>query len=262
MKLRIGWRGFAGLVLSVVLSACATQGGMSDATGSLGAEKKNSPAKIYVEMGMAYMRDNRNAVALQKLKKALEVDDSYADAHNVIAILYEKLGEGDLAGKHYDHAVALDAKDPFIRNARGSYYCRRGRFEAANQDFETALSNPLYPTPWVALTNAGLCTERQGKIEVAEGYYRRGLTANPKYAPALIQMAGISLKQKNYMSARAYLERYHSESKPNAASLMLGIRIERKLHDLAKAGEYRERLLKDFPDSPEIQSLNQMERSQ
>jgi type IV pilus assembly protein PilF len=114
----------------------------------------------------------------------------------------------------------------------------------------------------MALNNAGLCTERQGKIDVAEGYYRRALTANPKYAPALIQMAGISLGQENYMSARAYLERYHSESKPNAASLILGIRIERKLHDLAKADEYRERLLKDFPDSPEIQSLNQMERSQ
>ncbi len=260
MKFQTGWHWIAGLVLAVMLSACATQGG-SDATGSLGAVQKNSPAKIYVEMGMAYMRDNRNAVAMQKLKKAIEVDDSYADAHNVIAILYEKLGEGDLAGKHYDRAVSLNPKDPFIRNARGSYNCRLGRFEAANDDFERALSNPLYPTPWVALTNAGLCTERQNEIDKAENYYRRALTANPKYAPALIQMAGISLERKNNMSARAYLERFHSESKPTAASLLLGIRIERSLHDMAKAQEYRTQLIQEFPDAPEIQSLYKMDKS-
>ncbi|MET0088514.1 MAG: type IV pilus biogenesis/stability protein PilW [Candidatus Thiodiazotropha sp.] len=260
MKFLTGWHWIAGFIVSVMLSACATQGG-SDATGSLGAEQKNSPAKIYVEMGMAYMRDNRNAVAMQKLKKAIEVDDGYADAHNVIAILYEKLGESDLAGKHYDRAVALNPKDPFIRNARGSYNCRLGKYEAANDDFERALSNPLYPTPWVALTNAGLCIERQDNIDKAENYYRRALTANPKYAPALIQMAGISLQQKKNMSARAYLERFHGESKPTAASLLLGIRIERSMHDMAKAEEYRGQLMQDFPDAPEIQSLYQMEKS-
>ncbi|MET0066286.1 MAG: type IV pilus biogenesis/stability protein PilW [Candidatus Thiodiazotropha sp.] len=261
MNYRIGWRRLVVLVLVIVLSGCASQGGMSDATGTLGAEQKNSPAKIYVEMGMAYMNDNRNAVAMQKLKKAIEVDDNYADAHNVIAILYQKLGESELAEKHFNRAVSLNPKDPFIRNARGSYNCRRGRYEAANTDFERALSNPLYSTPWVALTNAGLCVELQGKIDKAENYYRRALTANPRFAPALIQMAGISLKQEHNMSARAYLERYHGEAKPNAASLLLGIRIERSLHDAAKANEYRERLFKDFPDAPEIQSLNQMDRS-
>jgi type IV pilus assembly protein PilF len=249
------------MLSALLLGGCATTQQASDTTGNLGKEKRSSPAKIYVEMGMAYMRDGQPAVALQKLKKALEVDDQSAEAHNVIAILYEQLGETVLAGKHYDQAIALDSRDPYIRNARGSYFCRLGRFDEALQDFEQALANPLYPTPWVALTNAGLCVERTGDKAKAENYYRRALTAKNTYPIALVQMAKISLQQEKDFSARAYLERYHSEVKPNAASLWLGVQIEKRLGDTAKSREYRQRLLKEFPDAPEVQLLYEAERS-
>ncbi|PUB85288.1 MAG: type IV pilus biogenesis/stability protein PilW [gamma proteobacterium symbiont of Ctena orbiculata] len=203
----------------------------------------------------------RLPVALQKLNKALEVDEKSPEAHNVIGILYQQLGEIDRAGKHYDRAVELDARDPYIRNARGSYFCRLGRFSDALEDFEQALANPLYPTPWVALTNAGLCVERAGDEAKAENFYRRALTARPTYPIALFKMAEISLQQENDLSARAYLERYHSEIKPTAASLWLGVQVEKRLRDMAKSTEYRRRLLKDFPDAPEVQLLYQAEKS-
>jgi type IV pilus assembly protein PilF len=123
-----------------------------------------------------------------------------------------------------------------------------------------ALANPLYSTPWVALSNARLCAERSGDKVNAEGYYRRALTANQKYAPALLQMAQISFEQDNLMSTRAYLERFHGEAAATAASLWLGVRVERKLGDRMKAVEYKRRLLKEFPDAPEVQALNQSER--
>jgi type IV pilus assembly protein PilF len=156
--------------------------------------------------------------------------------------------------------VGLDARDPF-RNARGSYFCRLGRFQDALQDFEQALANPLYPTPWVALTNAGLCLERSGDEVKAENYYRRALTARNSYPAALVQMAKISLQQEKDFSARAYLERYHGEVKPTAASLWLGVQIEKRLGDLVKSREYRQRLLREFPDAPEVQSLYEAERN-
>jgi type IV pilus assembly protein PilF len=262
MKSYFGWRQIVLPLLLLMLTGCATQGKNADTTGSLGQEKKDSPAKIYVDMGMAYMRDGQSAIALQKLKKAIEVDDDYAQAHNVIAILYERLGNSTLAGKHYEEAVKLDSQDPYIRNARGSYYCKQGRLDDAEIDFQKALENPLYPTPWVALTNAGLCREQAGELSKAETYYRRALTANPKYPTALYQMAEVSLEQENKLSARAYLERYHSEIKPSAASLLLGIKIEKQLKDMAMADEYRSRLLKEFPDALEIQMLNEIEKAQ
>ncbi|MEW8317255.1 MAG: type IV pilus biogenesis/stability protein PilW [Candidatus Thiodiazotropha sp.] len=261
MKLIAGYLCYLLLFSVLILSGCATQQQAADTTGNLGREKRNSPAKIYVEMGMAYMRDGQSAIALQKLKKALEVDEKSAEANNVIAILYEQLGETTRAGKHFDRAVELDGRDPYIRNARGSYNCRLARYDAALDDFEQALANPLYPTPWVAMTNAGLCVERAGDDAKAENFYRRALSANATYPIALFQMAEISLQQENDLSARAYLERYHSEVKPTAASLWLGVQIEKRLRDLAKSAEYRIRLLREFPDAPEVQLLYESERS-
>ncbi|MES9993049.1 MAG: type IV pilus biogenesis/stability protein PilW [Candidatus Thiodiazotropha sp.] len=262
MKSSAGYHFYLLIFSVLILSGCTTLQQSTDTTGNLGREKRSSPAKIYVEMGMAYMRDGQSAVALQKLTKALEVDEKSAEANNVIAILYEQLGESDRAGKHFDRAVELDARDPYIRNARGSYYCRLGRYDVALQDFEQALANPLYPTPWVAMTNAGLCLERAGDDAKAENFYRRALSASATYPVALIQMAEVSLQQDKDLSARAYLERYHSEVKPTAASLWLGVQIEKRLRDLAKSSEYRSRLLKEFPDAPEVQSLYESERSQ
>lgn len=246
-------------LLLFMLGGCATTGG-GDATGNLGVERGESPAKIYVEMGIAYMRDGQDAVALKKLRRAIEVDPENSDAHNVLGILYERLGETEQAARHYDRAAALDPRDPYIRNARGSFFCKQGRYETALQEFDLALDNPLYPTPWVALTNAGLCSERAGDRAKAETYYRRALTANQRYTPALFQMAELSFEQQNHMSARAYLERYHSEVQATAASLWLGVRVEQSLGDRVKAVEYKRRLLKEFPDAPEIQALNQSER--
>ncbi|MCU7892664.1 MAG: type IV pilus biogenesis/stability protein PilW [Candidatus Thiodiazotropha sp. (ex Ustalcina ferruginea)] len=223
MKSFAGYQRLSAMLLMVLLIGCSSQEKVTDTTGNLGLEKRTSPAKIYVEMGMAYIRDGQSAIAMQKLKKALDVDDEFSEAHNVIAILYEQLGESGLAGEHYNRAVELDERDPFIRNARGSYYCRRGMFDEAGLDFQRALSNPLYPTPWVALTNAGLCVERTGDNAKAENFFRRALTANPQYATALFEMAEISLQQQKDLSARAYLERFHGESKPTAASLWLGV---------------------------------------
>lgn len=248
------------ILLTLVISGCATQGQVQDekdATGLLGSEKRKSPADIYVEMGIAYLRDGQPAVAMKKLKKAISIDPQNAEAYNVIAILYERLGKMDLAGEYYAKAVKLQPTDPFIRNARGSYFCKQGLYEKAEMEFESALSNPLYPTPWVAMTNAGLCAERSGGLADAEKYYRSALTVNGSYFQALYQMAKLTFKQNNYLSARAYLERYNEVAKVSAGSLWLGVQIERNLGDRVKARGYGAQLIEKFPDAPEVQALRQ-----
>jgi type IV pilus assembly protein PilF len=247
------------LLVLVLLGGCATQGQIQerDATGDLGSIKGESPAKIYVEMGIAYLREGQPAVALQKLKKAIAIDPANANAHNVIAILYERLDKQELASEHYARAVQLQPQDPFIRNARGSFFCNQGQYQEAEAEYQSALSNPLYPTPWVAMTNAGLCAERSGDLVKAENYYRRALSANDAYFQALYQMAELSLQQGNYLSARGYLERYNAVADPTAGSLWLGVQIESRLGDFGKARDYQRLLLEKFPDAPEVQLLNQ-----
>ena len=52
------------LALMTLLAACASTQ-RDDSTGNLGVEGQESPAQIYVDMGIAYMRDGQDAVALK-----------------------------------------------------------------------------------------------------------------------------------------------------------------------------------------------------
>jgi len=224
-----------------------------DDMGGLSQDKKPpSAADVYVKMSIAYLQRGKVDVALAKVKRGLELDPMSADANNIIALIYERLGEADLAGQHYKKALKLNANDPFILNAYGSFLCKQKQYQEANRHFMAALKNALYPTPEVALTNAGICAIRQGNIDQAETYYRQALRANSKFPTALQQMVKISVDKNNYLSARGYLQRYLEVGRHTAETLWLGIRIERELGDLDTLASYELLLRAKFPDSEEM----------
>jgi len=74
---------------------------------------------------------------------------------------------------------------------------------------------------------------------------------------ALFQMAKLSFEAGEFLSARAYIERFEEVSSYTPASLWIAIRTERQLGDDATAAKYEMRLKSKFPDSPEIQLLRE-----
>ena len=108
------------------------------------------------------MNQGRLDFALEKFKKALKQNPDSVSAHNAIAVLYEELGETRLAERHYRKAVQLDPKDSLALNNYGQYLCRVGRWKDAERYFNKATRDPLYKTPEVALTNAGICAWQAG----------------------------------------------------------------------------------------------------
>jgi type IV pilus assembly protein PilF len=247
------------LCLSVLqLAGCAPgQTRPVDETGDLGVEADASAADIYVKLAVAYMQEGQLDNALKKVRRGLQLDPNNASAHNVIALLYERLGETALAEEHYRRAVKLGPQDPYIHNAYGSFLCTQKRFEAADQEFILALRNPLYETPEVALTNAGVCAERSGQAEQAETYFRKALQTNPQFPVALLRMARISFEKGSYLSSRGYLQRYLEVAKHTAETLWLGIRTERELGDRDTVASYEMLLRAKFPDSEEMRQLEE-----
>ena len=71
-------------------------------------------------------------------------------------------------------------------------------------------------------------------------------------------MSQLSYDKKNYLSARAYLQRYLAVSRHSAASLWLGIRIENILGDKDALSSYKLSLKNNFPDSTEASRLGEM----
>jgi type IV pilus assembly protein PilF len=235
---------------------------MEDSTGDLGDERvsRNKGASdIYVQLAVAYLREGQMDVALKQAKKAVDIDPTSVDARNILALVYDRLGESTQAEIHFKAGIQAHPKDPYIRNAYGTMLCRQNRYEEANVQFQAALQNPLYKTPEVALTNAGICDLARNDRVQAEVNLRRALQLNPLYSVALMEMAKLSYENGEYLSSRAYLQRYLAVASHTPASLWLGIIAETQLGDQDAVASYSLMLRNQFPDSQEVQLLREWE---
>lgn len=252
-------------LLAVNLLGCQSQPGVvdgepqGDLTGELGAPiKRQSPGDVYVELGIAYLKEGNVSEAFRNARKATLIDPQLAAGHNLLGILQQRLGQMGEAKKHYRRAVELEPRNPYALNALGTFLCAQAEFDSADGYLARALENPLYPTPWVAAYNRGQCAESKQDKVAAERHYRFALRKQAEFAPALIRMASLSFEQENYLSARAYLQRYAAVAPHTAASLWLGVRTERKLDDKDQVASYALQLRAKFPDSEEVRLLNEM----
>ena len=237
-------------ILFVLIGGCATA-----APRSSGDSKERKAAEINVSLAQGYMKQDKLEIALEKLTRALEQDPSYADAHTVVAVLYERINRPQLAEEHYRRAAQLQPKVGAVNNNYGTFLCRTGRYDEAAKYFDRALDDPFYQTRDVALTNAGTCRMQANHVDAAEKNFRDALALNGNNSEALYQLARILFGKSDFLRARAFLQRYDSLAQPNPEALLLGRNIELKLGNAREAGEYARRLKSEFPDSDQARQL-------
>ena len=236
-------------ILLLALAGCAAQPVQS------GASQPKSSAAVHTELGAGYYSRGQYAVALQELNAALKADPSYAQAYNMLGLVYMTLRENTTAEENFGRALNLNPRDSDINNNYGWFLCQTGRAAQSIKHFQIALANPLYATPEKAYLNAGICAVRMKDDRHAEIYYHEALQAQPKLAMADLGLAGIYYRDGSYKRARMYLSSYMKMAAPSAASLWLGIRIEHALGGSDAEADYAEQLRNRFPDSSEAQDL-------
>lgn len=229
---------------AVFLTACVSDGGTTSAT----SEEK---AVTYLDMGVRYMSMGELKFAKENLEKALDMDSGNADIHNAAAALYEKLQEPDNARSHYQTALRIDSENPQSQNNYGRFLCESGAQAEGLEHLNKALAMPLNNRRWFALTNAGRCLLKQGQKTQAEAYFREALQLEADYEPALLELLKIAYNDRNYLSAKAFLQRHQSVSKPSAESLWYAMQIEYALGHKNLAEQYKTSLLNDFPAAEE-----------
>lgn len=218
-------------------------------------DEQNSPGDLYVAMAAEYYRLGQMDAALRRAEQAIAEDQKNPRAYYVIAIIYQQLGETARAEENFKQALELSPKNSDVMNAYGTYFCAQRHYPEAQAQFAKAIENPLYATPWVALTNAGTCAASAGNLAQAETHYARALTANSEFGPALFKSAELELRRGNPKGAKNYLDRYFQRNAPLAVALLLAIRTERKLGNAKAASTYEQVLRKSFPDAPELREL-------
>lgn len=210
-----------------------------------------SQSDIYVQKGIQYMEAGNYEVALQDLTKAAELDGGNSEAYNALAVLYQRLDQPADAERQFKKALSVNPDNFGARNNYGRFLCSHGRYADAMSQFREVIGSKLYNSPWIALTNAGICARSAGQKGEAEEYLRKALDYDPRFAPALIEMAELSRETGQNMSARAFLERYHAVAEPDPRSLWVGVEAEAALGNFQGARDYARTLRSRFPNSKE-----------
>lgn len=237
------------------IALCLMLGALLSGCGSSPSREGTDPkqaADANANLGLQYMLNGQYEVAMEKLKRALEHDDDNVNANHYMAELLNRLGRYDDADKYYRRAVSeAGSNDANLNNNYGVFLCGRKQYDDAEEQFLKALENPVYRGRLDTLENVGLCLLEKPNVKKGEEYLRKTLAVDSRRPKSLLGMARINFEQKNYMSTRAYLQRYLEVARHTPETLWLGIRTERILGDRNALASYSLLLKNNFPHSEE-----------
>jgi len=251
------------LMLSAALAACAPQVVRQQPVPEATVDPLPKPAaprvraKARTDLGFAYYADAQFKIAIEEGRKALDADPTYAPAHHLLALVNVYLKEYSTAQMHFEQAIRLDPKDPAINNAYGLFLCTRGRGKEGIEHLMVAARDPLYPNPTYPYTNAGMCSLWIKDEKAAEEYLRRAVIADGQNTQAVYLLALVNYQQKKLDEAKRLVDEVISRGEPNAESIWLALRVERKLGNRESEAGYASQLRRKFKNSPEYKALAQ-----
>jgi type IV pilus assembly protein PilF len=245
-----------------LLAACAAQpeGPTLESGGQIGevGDARNR-ARLHTELASLYYNRGNMNVALEELRIAVGADSSYAPAYGLYGLVYMELKQNPLAEQNFDRALRLAPNDPDINHNYGWFLCNTSREPESIKYFMQAIRNPLYPTPWRSYSVAGLCSLRIKDVKSAEDFFQRALKLDPDDTVSLLQLGQIRFRQGRTADARTMVERYNKLVTPNAESLWLALRVERKAGTRNVEQSYATQLRRRFPASEEFRKLQRGE---
>lgn len=248
MKTGLVWKTF---FLSVLVSACA-------APGPSAKDKAVQVSNIKTQLAIEYMKAQDYRQATQSIEEALQSYSKNEAAWLVRAEIYQYLKVTDKAQESFLKAISLNPNSAEINNNYGWFLCNQmGNPAESIAYFDKALSDPTYPSPFKANLNKGICSAKMGQYSLAEAYFERALAAEPRFTPALKELARTKLMAGHLNEADYYFRQYQSKvEKLGADDLLLGWRLATALGNVQAAYEYEAQLRINYPYSEELQTVS------
>lgn len=237
------------MLLPVLLSACVSQQQQEAADRNL-----KERARSHTDLGAAYFQQRQLDIALEEFTLASKIDPDFGLAYNGLGLVNAALGQDAIAEKNFIKALQIEPNNSESHNNYGSFLCARNRIDESVKEFMAAVKNPLYATPAIAYTNAGICSLRKQDSANAEIYFKKALEAEPLAATAAYQLALIQFRRNEAALAKTTLQNAVL-SQPSPEMLWLSIEIARKLGDKNEEASYALQLRRQYPDSEQARLL-------
>lgn len=213
-------------------------------------------ARIRLELAAAYYTRGDLKTALDEVKQVLVIDDGFSDAMELRGLIYDLLGEPQLAEDSFRRAAQMDPRNGSVLHNHGWYLCRKQRYAEGDALFDRALSLPSSVAPAKTLLVKGVCQMRNGRMAEAEKTLARAYEQDPSNPAAAFNLARVLYNNGNFERARFYIRRVNNvPEQANPESLWLGIRIAHQLHNQGEREELATSLRSKFPNAREVNAL-------
>jgi type IV pilus assembly protein PilF len=250
--MRTGNLNIAGAICFFLMAGC-----VSTVTGSITESVRDDKdaSELNYQLGARYYQQGSYNLARDRLLLATEIDPKMAVAHTTLALTYEALENPRLARESYERAVRAAPKDFSVHNTYAVFICRYKYNDESKKYFDKSAHHPENDDAEVTLTNAGVCMGQKPDPVAAEKYFRRALDHKTNYGEALLQLCLLKYQGEDYLSARAFLQRYMLDNIPTAGVLYLASRIEDLLGNDRGRSQFENQLIREFPTSSEARKV-------
>jgi type IV pilus assembly protein PilF len=246
-------RRLAGLAACLLLAGCVST---TTTTGDMPPEaNEDNAADLNYQLGARYYKNGNYDLARDRLLYSLKLNPHRAITYSTLGLTYEALENQRLAREAYEKAIRVEPRNVDALNTYAVYLCRQGEYDEAPKYFDRAVKIPDNDDAYVMLTNAGVCMEQKPDLKKAEEYFREALDRKSNYGEALIQICVLKHNTDDNLHARAFMQRYLATNPPTASVLYLAMQIEKDLGDERAETDYSNRLLREFPTSPEARRV-------
>ena len=206
-------------------------------------------AEAHVRLGMTYLRENQYETASIEFDTAIAINPLSDSAHHAKGLLLSRTDEKSKAMKFFSKAVSINPKNYLAVNDYGVFLCQNNQNVKGMKLLKGIEQDAANPNVLNTQLSLGICYLNGNNNDQASRYLRLVLGQSPRLPQALLPMAEISVRAKNFLSARAFLERYFGTGSISERSLYLASTVEYEMDDLNKANQYRRELRKRFPGS-------------
>ena len=251
---------FETLAITVV-GAFLGAGCVTEGVNTMEPASEREQAEANLALGIGYLQEERPDLAIEALERAISLQPRMADAHSMIALAYDQTRAFGLAEEHHRRATDLAPGNADVQNGYAVFLCLRNRWEDAEPYFDRAIAAANNVSPITVMNNAAACARGAEDFDAAGRFFRAALEIDPLNVEALRGAMNVSIRSANFISGRAFWQRLNRVTSLQAEDLLSCYVIEVELRDQAAAQTCASRLRQEFPGSPVLNQLSELERN-
>ncbi len=174
-------------------------------------KERRDKADYHYQLAFGYLFDPNPAsrdgeMALQEALKATETDETHAEAHFMLGLIYMGRERFMDAVTQYQRALELKPDFHFAANNLGAAYLAMERWDDAIAVFAPLVQNAHFTTPANGYNNLGWAYYKKGEREAARKNFVTAIQLAPKLCPAYNNYGMLLVDEGNIEKAKENFE--------------------------------------------------------